>query len=161
MANFVIDDDIRGWFDHFRNFCEFMADADYDSEFDPGLTSQQIEEWESENDTELPDQYRSWLMLTGGASVLNGELELITPELGSLEEDDDIVIIGSRGDGTEAGIRREDGTVYSICEGDIREYKDFDDFLTYAMAYLEDIAEDEMGEDWQEQFDEMFGEAED
>lgn len=159
MANLVIDKEISGWFDHFRNFCDFMADADYESEFKPGLTPEQIEEWEQENDTELPDQYKSWLMLTGRADILDGELELFAPEIGTLEEDDDIVIIGSTADGSELGIRRADGTVYSVCDGELREYDDLDDLLTNRMAFLEEIAEDEMGEDWQEQFDEMFGET--
>ena len=139
MAHFVIDNEIREWFDHFRKFCDLMADADYESEFEPGLTLEQIEEWERENDTELPHQYKSWLMLTGHAYILGGELELSAPETGTLEEDDDIVIIGTTGDGAEAGIRREDGTVYSMCDGDIRKFKDFDDLCRRVDEVGEDI----------------------
>ena len=157
MGNFVIDEEIRGWYDHYRSFCEFMADTGMESDFEPGMALEQIEGWEQENDTELPHQYKSWLMLTGGTRILDGELELYAPEIGGLDEEDDIVIIGSTGDGSEAGIRRADGTVYTICDGDIREYEDFDDFLTYRMAFLQDIAEDEIGEDWQDQFEGTLG----
>lgn len=156
MAIFTIDGEIREWFDHYRNFCEFMAETDYESSFEEGLSPEEIEEWEQENDTELPHQYKSWLMLTGSADILSGELELFAPEIGSLEDADDIVIIAAAADGSEAGIRRKDGSVYSISDGEIRDFKDFDEFLTYRMAFLEDIAEDEMGDDWQERFDEMF-----
>lgn len=158
MEEFVIDKVIREQFDYFKQFCEFMAPEDYESSFEPAATIEQVEEWEKENDTQLPHQYKSWLLLSSESYILSGYLELFWPTIGTLEESNDIVIIGTVvGDGEEVGIRRNDGTVYSIFDGEVREYKDFDDFLTHTLYFMQEMAAEDIGDDWEEQFNEMFG----
>ena len=158
MNNFVIDNVIKEDYEFLRKFCEFMSEAGYESEFAPPMTLEEVEKWEKDNDTELPSGYKSWLLLTAESNIMD-YIILAEPVIGTLEEENDIVIIGTAvGDGEEVGIRRSDGSVYSIFDGEVREYKDFDDFLTVKLYFLEEIAEEEIGEDWEDQMNEMFGE---
>ena len=128
-----------------------------DSEFAPPATLEEIENWEKENDATLPHQYKSWLMLTKESRILDGYIEFRWPEFGTLDESNDIIVIASIiGDGETTYISRSDGKVFSIFEGEIKEYDDFDDFLTIESLYVESMAEDFIGEEWTDLYDEKF-----
>ncbi len=157
MEKFVIDTIIKEQFDFYRNMCSFLSEF-FDSTFDVPATLEKIEQWEKDNKTELPHQYKSWLLLSAESRILDGYIEFSWPTIGTLDEENDIVIIGVvMGDGEEVGIKRATGTVYSIYDGEEKEYSDFDDFLTYSTMYLEDLAEENMGNDWGDIFEEKYG----
>mgnify|MGYP003409307859 CR=1 FL=1 len=78
-------------------------------------------------------------MLSSESNILDGYLEFTWPELGVLDEEDDIVSIGTRmGDGEEIGIMRSSGVVFTVCDGEVEEYNSFDDFLDAMEYYMED-----------------------
>ena len=66
MSDFVIDPAIQDYFETIKNFCELISE-DRDSEFDEPMTMEQIQAWEKENDFVLPDQMKSWYLLTSSA----------------------------------------------------------------------------------------------
>ena len=73
------------------------------------------------------------------------------------ERKNDIIIIASIiGDGETVYISRLNGKFFSIFEGEIKEYKDFDDFLTIQSLYIESMAEEYLGADWDDIYDELF-----
>lgn len=109
----------------------------------------------SVQDTDL--DYKSWLLLTSESNILDGFIEFSFPAIGSLEVHNDIVIIASMiGDGETAYISQSDSKVFSIFEGEIKAYKDFDDFLTIQSLYIESMAEEYLGADWGDIYDELF-----
>ena len=156
MEKFVIDPIISEQFKYYQNMCSLLAEFK-DSTFDPPATLEKINEWEKENDTVLPHQYKSWLMLTAESSILDQFIDFSWPEIGTLKEENDIIIIASLiGDGETAFISRSDGKIMSIFEGEITEYDDFDNFLTIKSLYIESMAEEFIGEDWGDIYDETF-----
>lgn len=50
---------------------------------------------------------------------------------------------------------KNDTAIYHDFEEEITEYKDFDEFLVDLESDLEDFAEDELGENWTEIYDNM------
>ena len=46
--------------------------------------------------------------------------------------------------------------IFSIFEGEIKSYDDFDDFLTIESLYIESMAEEFIGEEWGDLYDERF-----
>ena len=75
------------------------------------------------NDFVLPDQYKSWLMLTERSGILGGDIEFFTS-----------------------------------LDGETGKYEDFDDLLTGLSGFPEDSAEEALGEEWGDIYDERFGE---
>ncbi|MDE5619992.1 MAG: hypothetical protein K2I80_05670 [Ruminococcus sp.] len=68
----------------------------------------------------------------------------------------DYVFIGDIiGDGECLYFSKTDGTIYNDFEGEITEYKDFDDFLGHLEITLEDFAEQELGENRTDLYDQM------
>ena len=105
----------------------------------------------------MPHQYKSWLLLTAESNILDMYIDFSWPTIGTLNEKNDIIIIASIiGDGETAYISRTDSKVYSIFEGEIKEYDDFDDFLTIKSLYFESLAEEYLGDDWGDIYDERF-----
>lgn len=156
MEKFVIAPIISEQFKYYQNMCSLLAEFK-DSTFDPPAALEKINEWEKENDTVLPHQYKSWLMLTAESSILDQFIDFSWPEIGTLKEENDIIIIASViGDGETAFISRSDGKIMSIFEGETKEYNDFDDFLTIKSLYIESMAEEFIGEDWGDIYDETF-----
>lgn len=63
MEKFVVDKIIAEQFEYYQNMCSLLSEFK-DSTFAPPATLRKIERWEKENDTTLPHQYKSWLLLT-------------------------------------------------------------------------------------------------
>jgi hypothetical protein len=157
MEKLEIDDIIKQQFDYYQNMCLLLSDFK-DSHFDPPAEIEKIGQWEKDNNTNLPHQYKSWLLLSAYSNILDGFIEFSWPEIGTLDEKDDIIIIASViGDGETVYISRTDSNVYSIFEGEIKEYADLDDFLTIKSLYMESLAEEYLGDDWGDIYDERFG----
>ncbi|WP_295068365.1 hypothetical protein [Ruminococcus sp.] len=157
MKKIEIDDIIKQQFEYYQNMCSLLSDFK-DSHFDPPGDIEKIEQWEKDNGTNLPHQYKSWLLLSAGSNILDGFIELSWPEIGTLDERNDIIIIASIiGDGETVYISRTDRKVYSIFEGEIKEYNDFDDFLTIKSLYIETLAKEYLGDDWGDIYDKQFG----
>lgn len=157
MKKFVVDECIKDHFDLYRNICDFLSEH-YDSNFNEPAELSKIEQWEKENDTKLPHQYKSWLLLSSESSILDGYLEFTWPELGVLDEEDDTVTIGTRmGDGEDIGIMRSSNIVYTVFDGEIREFDDFEDFLTSMQLYMERLVKKHSGENWVEDFNKKYG----
>ncbi|MBE6842552.1 MAG: hypothetical protein E7510_06935 [Ruminococcus sp.] len=157
MKEFIIDECIKDQFELYCNICSHLSEH-YNSEFAPPATLEKIEQWEKDNDTELPHQYKSWLLLSSESNILDGYLDFIWPELGVLDEKDDSVVIGSRmGDGEALGIMRSSGIVFTVLDGEVREFDDFEDFLTCMQLYMERLVKEHFGKNWAEDFNKKFG----
>ena len=153
---FEIDDIIKEQFDYYKNMCALLSEFK-DSEFGPPAEIEKIEQWEKDNNVKLPHQYKSWLLLTAESNILDMYIDFSWPTIGTLNEKNDIIIIASIiGNGETAYISRTDSKVYSIFEGEIKEYDDFDDFLTIKSLYFESLAEEYLGYDWGDIYDERF-----
>lgn len=153
---YEIDNIIKEQFDYYKNMCSLLSEFK-DSEFGPPAEIEKIEQWEKDNNVKLPYQYKSWLLLTAESNILDMYIEFSWPTIGTLNEKNDIIIIASIiGDGETAYISRLNGKVFSLFEGEIKEYKDFDDFLTIQSLYIESMAEEYLGADWGDIYDELF-----
>lgn len=140
-------------FEDIQKMCRLLSE-NRTSEFAPPATEKQISEWEKKNGIIIPELYREWLLLTSYAYIYGGYYELFFPEV--YDDDDDYVFIGDIiGDGECLYFSKTDGTIYSDFEGEITEYKDFDDFLVYLEITLEVVAEQELGENWTDLYDRM------
>lgn len=67
-----------------------------------------------------------------------------------------IIIRAVVGDGEELLISRESGRFFSFFDGDTEEYEDFDDLLTCLSGFMEHSAEEYLGADWSDIYDERF-----
>ena len=144
--------EIKDEFEDINNISS-MLNSDYS--FDPPASSEEISNWEKENNIKIPDMYKSWLMLTKYARIMDGKFELFFPEISTPDKED--VYIGSLGYGSDSlYFSKITGAFYAIGD-DREEYEDFLDFLTYVHVTLEDEAEEEYGEEWLEIYDEKFG----
>ena len=160
MSDFVIDPAIQDYFDTIKNFCELISE-DRHSEFDEPMTMEQIQAWEKENDFVLPDQMKSWYLLTSSAYIANGYFEIFEPFVGCYEKDDDVVVFASIiGDGEEAMILRETGEMFSDFDGMREDFEDFTYFLDKVLIDLEEKAEECLGEDWETIYEERYGSGE-
>lgn len=155
--DFIIDDCIKEQFNYFQNLCSLLFEYK-ESEFEPPAPLEKIIQWEKDNKVELPHQYKSWLMLTKSSRILSSYIEFRWPKLGSLDVADDVIIIGDViGDGEELMISCESGKILSFFDGEMEEYEDFDDLLTCLSGFMEHSAENYLGEDWGDIYDEKFG----
>ncbi len=161
MSEFTIDPAILDYFQTIKNFCQLISE-EYDSEFDEPMTMEQIQAWEKENDFVLPDQMKSWYLLTSSAYIANGYFEIYEPFVGCYKKDDDVVVFASIiGDGEEAMILRETGEMFSDFDGMRNDFEDFTYFLDKVLIDLEEKAEECLGEDWEAIYDERFGKDDD
>ena len=138
MSEFTIDPAILDYFQTIKNFCELISE-EYDSEFDEPMTMEQIQAWEKENDFVLPEQMKSWYLLTSSAYIFASII----------------------GDGEEAMILRETGEMFSDFDGMRDDFEDFTYFLDKVLIDLEEKAEECLGEDWEAIYDERFGKDDD
>ena len=153
---YEIDDTIKEQFEYYKNMCALLSEFK-DSDFGPPAEIEKIEQWEKDNNVKLPHQYKSWLLLTAESNILDMYIDFSWPTIGTLNEKNDIIIIASIiGDGETAYISRTDSKVYSIFEGEIEEYEDFDDLLTCLSGFMEHSAEEYLGDDWGDIYDERF-----
>lgn len=140
--------------DEFEDLTKLSSMLNQKSEFDTPYSFEKIEEWEKINGVKIPDMYKSWLLLTSYARIMDGRIELFFPEISTPDKED--VYIGSLGYGSDnLYFSRKTGAFYAI--GDAKEeYEDFLDFLTYVHVTMEDEAKEEYGEEWIEIFNEKF-----
>lgn len=156
MEKFIVDKTIVAQFEYYQNICSLLSEF-VDSAFAPPAALDKIEKWEKEKGIKLPHQYKSWLMLTESSRILSGYIEFRWPKLGSLDASDDVIIIGDViGDGEELMISCESGKIFSFFDGEMEEYEDFDDLLTCLSGFMEHSAENYLGEDWADEFDEKY-----
>lgn len=156
MEKFAIDPIIKEQFEYYQNMCSLLSEFK-DSTFASPATLEKIENWEKENDTELPHQYKSWLLLSESSRIIGGYIELKWPQLGCFDADNDVIIIGSIvGDGEELLISRKNGKIFSFFDGETEEYEDFDDLLTCLSGFIEHSAEKYLGADWEDIYDNKF-----
>lgn len=157
MSDFVIDPAIQDYFETIKNFCELISE-EHDSEFGEPMTMEQILEWEKENDYVIPDQMKSWYLLTSSAYIANGQFEIFEPFVGCYEKDNDVVVFASIiGDGEEAMIDIESGAMFSDFDGMRDDFEDFTYFLDKVLIDLEEMAEECLGEDWEAIYEEKYG----
>lgn len=148
---FVINNEIKDAFDDIRNIASILSRT---SVFEKGVSIEELVDWEKDNAISMPDMYKSWLLLTSYARIMDGRIELFFPEISNSDKED--VYIGSLGYGTEHFyFSKNTGAFYTIGD-DKEEYEDFLDFLTYVQVTMEDEAEEEYGEDWSDEFDEKY-----
>lgn len=153
---YEIDDTIKEQFEYYKNMCVLLSEFK-DSDFGPPAEIEKIEQWEKDNNVELPHQYKSWLLLTEYARIIGGYTEFRWPQLGSFDADNDVIVIGAViGDGEELLISRESGKFFSFFDGKTEEYEDFDDLLTCLSGFMEHSAEEYLGADWGDIYDERF-----
>ncbi|MDE6593057.1 MAG: hypothetical protein K2K57_08345 [Oscillospiraceae bacterium] len=156
MEKFVVDKIIAEQFEYYQNMCSLLSEFK-DSTFAPPATLEKIEKWEKENDTILPHQYKSWLMLTECSRIMGGYIEFRWPQLGSFDTADDVIVIGAViGDGEELLISRKNSKIFSFFDGETEEYEDFDDLLTCLSGFMEHSAEKYLGADWGDIYDNKF-----
>ena len=145
---------IKDEFEDLKNISSILKQK---SEFDAPYSFEKIEEWEKENSVKIPEMYKSWLLLTSYARIMDGRIELFVPETSVSNKED--VYIGSLGYGSDhLYFSKNTGAFYTIGD-DKEEYEDFLDFLTYVHITMEDEAEEEYGEEWALIYDERFPES--
>ena len=140
--------------DEFEDLKNLSSMLNPKSEFDTPYSFEKIEEWEKNNGVKIPDMYKSWLLLTSFARIMDGRIELFFPEISDPDKED--VYIGSLGYGGDSlFFSKKTGAFYAIGDEE-EEYDDFLDFLTYVHVTMEDEAEEEYGEEWIEIFNKKF-----
>ena len=153
--NFIIDDCIKEQFEYYKNMCELL-NAYMFSSFSPPANVVKIESWEKENDFSLPHEYKSWLLLTENADILNQYAIIQFPELGDYMEENDVVIVGTVLNDEEILLSRSTKIFFRVTDEGKQEYRDFDDMLADLSFYLEESAENYIGSDWDEEYAKRF-----
>lgn len=149
---FVINNEIKDTFDDIRNIASILSRS---SVFEQGVSIEELVDWEKNNAISMPDMYKSWLSLTSYSRIIEGEFEIFMPK--NSDEDSNGILIGIIGGGLRhLYFSKKDCSVYTI--GDERiEYEDFNDFLSYVYIMLENEAQDEYGDEWENIYDEKYG----
>ena len=143
--------------DGFEDINKLSSILNCDYSFDPPASYEEISDWEKDNNVRIPDMYKSWLLLTSFARIMDGRIELFFPEISDPDKED--VYIGSLGYGGDSlFFSKKTGAFYAIGDEE-EEYEDFLDFLTYVQKTMEDEAEEEYGEEWLSLYDERFPES--
>ena len=151
----MIENIIQRVFDDFEDINKISSILNCSYKFDSPASSEEISDWEKDNNISIPDMYKSWLMLTKYARIMDGEFELFFPEISKIHKD--AVVIGSiGGSGKELLFSSKTGEIYSV-DDEIEKYEDFVDFLAHVYIRLEAEAEDEYGDSWTDIYDEKFG----
>lgn len=147
-----MDSEIKESFEDIQKMCRLLA-GNRTSEFAPPATEKQISDWEKTNNITIPPSYKDWLLCTGHAYIYGSYCELFFPEV---YNNGDFILIGDIiGDGECLYFTKNDTTIYRDFEGEITEYESFDEFLVHLEIDLEDFAEDELGENWTDLYDQM------
>lgn len=79
---------IKDEFEDLKNISSILKQK---SEFDAPYSFEKIEEWEKENSVKIPEMYKSWLLLTSYARIMDGRIELFVPET-SVSNKEDVYI---------------------------------------------------------------------
>ena len=152
MKNYEIEIVIK---DDFEDIQKLSSILNRKSEFGQASNIEKIDEWEKNNKIHIPSMYKSWLLLTSYARIMEGYFELYFPEIE--DEYSDNVFLGSIiGDGETLYFSKSTGKIYSIYESEKKEFQDFDDFLSYIHIKLEEAAEEEYGDTWLEIYNQEF-----
>lgn len=155
IMDFIINENIKEQFEYYTNMCELLCEYK-DSSFAPPADIAKIEEWEKENKFSLPNEYKSWLMLTENADILNQYAVIQFPESGDYKDENDVIIVGTVLNDEELLLSRSTNVFFRVTSDGEQEYRDFDDMLADLSFYLEECAEDCIGENWDEVYDERF-----
>lgn len=149
---FMINNEIKDAFDDIRDIASILRRT---SEFEQGASIEELVNWEKSNAISMPDMYKSWLSLTSYSRIIEGEFEIFMPR--HFGENSDGILIGIIGGGLRyLYFSKKDCSVYTI--GDERiEYENFNDFLSYVYIMLENEAQDEYGDEWENIYDEKSG----
>ena len=70
---FVINNEIKDAFDDIRNIASILSRS---SVFEQGVSIEELVDWEKDNAISMPDMYKSWLLLTSYARIMDGRIEL-------------------------------------------------------------------------------------
>ena len=93
---FIVNQDVKNEFEDLKKLSSMLKSK---SEFDVPYPFEKVEEWEKSNRVKIPDMYKSWLLLTSYARIMDGRIELFFPEIVNSDKED--VYIGSIGYGTD------------------------------------------------------------
>ena len=74
--------------DEFEDLKNLSSMLNPKSEFDTPYSFEKIEEWEKNNGVKIPDMYKSWLLLTSFARIMDGRIELFFPEISDPDKED-------------------------------------------------------------------------
>lgn len=139
-------------FEDIQKMCHLLSE-NRTSEFAPPATEKEISDWEKKNGITIPPSYKNWLLCTRYAYIYGFYCELFFTEI---YNNKNFILIGDIiGDGECLYFTKNDTAIYHDFEEEITEYKDFDEFLVDLESDLEDFAEDELGENWTEIYDNM------
>lgn len=147
---YLADRQIRESFEDIRNITSILKRG---SQFDPPAAAEVLETWEREHSLRLPEMYKSWLLLTSYARIIEGEFEIFMPEIAA--SDRDLVRIGTIGGCGHLYFSRTNGAICSLGD-EYTAYENFDAFLSYLYLMLEYEAQDEYGDAWTAIYDERF-----
>lgn len=153
--NFIIDECIKEQFEYYKNMCELMSGYK-NSSFDSPADIAKIEAWEKENNFNLPHEYKSWLMLTENADILNQYAIIQFPEFGDYMGENDVIIVGAVLSDEEILLSCSTGVFFRVTDEGEEEYRDFDDMLADLSFYLEQCAENYIGTNWDDIYNERF-----
>ena len=82
---FIVNQDVKNEFEDLKKLSSMLKSK---SEFDVPYPFEKVEEWEKSNRVKIPDMYKSWLLLTSYARIMDGRIELFFPEIGNSDKED-------------------------------------------------------------------------
>ncbi len=111
-----------------------QLEDDYNFEYDPPVTEEELTSWENENQIIIPESVKDWLRFSGYSNICS-ELVIIKSvksfEVGCELISDDLVIIGEViGNGEFLCFSKKTGEIIRENHGEITRLKSFEDFLT-------------------------------
>ena len=147
---FFINNQIK---DSYEDIIKITSILKSESSFDPPATLDILDEWEKKNSIVLPEMYKSWLLLTSFARILEGQFKIYMPIIHNYNRSwVDIATIGSD---EHLYFSKDDGSIFSVGD-EYTNYEDFDDFLSHMYIWLENEAQYEYGDEWIVIYDEKF-----
>jgi hypothetical protein len=120
--------------------CEQLANKHYFS-FNPPATENDIADWETKNNTKIPEDYKNWLRFSNGSNISSAstefyginQIEVYNPPL-----IEDYMVIGSIvGDGEMICFSKSTGKIFTDDHGDVKEYE-FKGILNKVTEWLQD-----------------------
>ncbi len=150
---------VQDYYEDIRKICAVMDELGGSCTFEPPATEQELQEAEQEIGCPIPELYKQWLTLTKYANMTDGGSELFLP---CNCEGTDYVCVGTViGDGDDYYFNKKTERFFREFEGrEITLFDSFIDLLGDLYCWLEQCADDEYGEEWEEVYDEMFSEEE-
>mgnify|MGYP000726066676 FL=1 len=106
---FFINNQIK---DSYEDIIKITSILKSESSFYPPATLDILDEWEKKNSIVLPEMYKSWLLLTSFARILEGQFEIYMPIIHNYNRSwVDIATIGSD---EHLYFSKDDGSIFSI-----------------------------------------------